>query len=338
MYPNIDPTSVEAQYESVLTPRARTVFNEKNYLNVRLQPGEKTKTLTIRLLPFSREEPVPFHMIHTHNIKVSPELNESQFKNYVCLRKTQDIDPKYGNLCPICEANMDANRVINEMKQRGSQDKEAEKMWKEISYATRGIDTWIVRCIERGKEEEGVKFWKFNNSKKKDGVYDKIMALYMVRKNERPGYNIFDLQNGKDLKITLTQEYNEKTRRTFTAVNVVDAGFESALSNDPAQIDAWIDDPKKWTDVYGVKNYDYLKLAYNQEVPFYDKDLGKWVSKKEYYETHPFNPTFSGATSEQFAKTFQEQNEQFGNFSSDQVDDIPNGYDQQYMEQPNMGW
>lgn len=39
-------------------------------------------------------------------------------------------------------------------------------MYSDLEFQTRKSESWIVRCIERGKEDEGVKFWKFNVSKK----------------------------------------------------------------------------------------------------------------------------------------------------------------------------
>ena len=52
---NIDGAAVVAQYESEhpVNLKKKTEFNPKNYLSARLVPGEATKTLTIRLLPFS---------------------------------------------------------------------------------------------------------------------------------------------------------------------------------------------------------------------------------------------------------------------------------------------
>ena len=74
--PNITPDSIVFNNESTNKGFSKTnAFNEKNYLNVRLdeQNGEKTKTLTIRLLPMDLETGNPFVRIHVHNVKVPKE-------------------------------------------------------------------------------------------------------------------------------------------------------------------------------------------------------------------------------------------------------------------------
>ena len=55
------------------------------------------------------------------------------------------------------------------------------KRYGDIEFLNKVKEMWIVRCIERDHEEDGVKFWLFNSSKKKDGVYDKIMNLAKIR-------------------------------------------------------------------------------------------------------------------------------------------------------------
>ena len=67
------------------------VFDTKNYLNVRLDPGETSKTIRIRLLPFP-DTRTPFLHIHMHRIMVPKEISESGFRSFVCLEKTEGLD------------------------------------------------------------------------------------------------------------------------------------------------------------------------------------------------------------------------------------------------------
>jgi hypothetical protein len=55
--PNITPESIVVTNDSSSNYTRPNAFNEKNYLNVRLDEknGEKQKTLTIRLLPMDLE-------------------------------------------------------------------------------------------------------------------------------------------------------------------------------------------------------------------------------------------------------------------------------------------
>ena len=340
---NIDAESVIKQYEMMNAPRnSGTTFDLRNYLNVQLGPNESSRTLQIRLLPFSAEETSPFHLIHTHSIKVHKEVYDKQFKNYVCLRRTLDINPELGHDCPICEINADVSKQLKELeaqKARGIVDSQKEKVLKELSFMTRKIDTWIVRCIERGKEDEGVKFWKFNDSKKKDGVYDKIINIFLQRKQESPNhdYNIFDLQQGKDLVLTLTKEVSDKGK-VFTAVKVLDAGMPSPLSNDPNKVSAWVYDKKKWTDVYSAKPYGFLQLTVNGKVPIFDRNTNIWVDKYSIENVPNQQPTIvnNGMPQEEAHAAMNAIQNQFSNFGTNGLDNTP-----QNMVMPSeseLGW
>ena len=66
---NIDASSVTEQYEkenSTPINKKKTEFDPKNYLQARLGQGETTKSLTIRLLPFSPEGGSPFKKVFIH--------------------------------------------------------------------------------------------------------------------------------------------------------------------------------------------------------------------------------------------------------------------------------
>jgi hypothetical protein len=80
---NINTKSENNNYNQV-------AFDTKNYLNVRLDPGQTEKTLKIRLLPFP-DTKTPFLHIHMHTIKVPKEISASGWKSYVCLEKTEVI-------------------------------------------------------------------------------------------------------------------------------------------------------------------------------------------------------------------------------------------------------
>lgn len=308
---NVTVEAIMAQNESVNTKKnfKKVNFSETNYLNCRLTKNEMTKTLKIRLLPFFPEGGSPFHMIHTHTLKVPKKIAESGFKSYVCLRNTKDIDSSLGDKCPICEIHDEANKLL-----RQAETEADKKRYSDLEYQTRCKNTWVVRCIERGHEDEGVKFWKFNVSQKKDGVYDKLFNLFKERKEEsgEEEYNIFDLENGKDLIITLSKDNNNKV-----AINIVDAGRESPLSKDPELAEKWINDDKKWNDVYVAKPYEYLKIVSTGGVPFFDKENKIWVSEEEIL-----------AAKEEETKnesiTQKENLSQFSNFDSDDLGETLN--------------
>lgn len=253
------------------TEKKTSNFSLQNYLNVRLDKGETKKTLTIRLLPMNLETGNPFALVHMHNVKVPKEVSPSGYKAYVCLSKNRDIDhDKYGHKCPFCEINQSAYKESEK-----TTDPLEKKKWQEISIANLSREAVIVRCIERGKEDEGVKFWKFNLRKDKSDPYNVIMNLYNLRKES--GINIFDYEKGCDLIVTINEGKNAPT--------IVD-GRVTPLSTNYEQAKAWIYDSKKWQDVFVAKTYEYLKLVSEMRIPWFDKEKGLWVDKEEFDATH----------------------------------------------------
>ena len=275
---NIDASSVTEQYEKEhaatgATSKKKTEFNEKNYLQARLKPGEAKKSLTIRLLPFSPEGGSPFKKVFIHTVKVNKELSPGGWRTFVCPPHND-----MGDKCPFCETSLMAREL------RHNSGSEAEKKkYGDVEFMNKVKPAWIVRCIERGHEEDGVKFWLFNDSVKKDGVYDKIYNIYDERKKaaEKKGKtsNIFDLMDGKDLIITLSKDQNGKT-----VIKIVDDEDKTSLTDDYEQGMAWINDPKQWNEVYTVKPYEYMAIVVKGGVPVYDKDKKLYVDSEELAE------------------------------------------------------
>ena len=250
--------------------KPKTVFNEKNYLQARLANGEKNKEMTIRLLPFSQEETIPFHKVHMHTVRVNKEVSPSGWKTFPCPVKNH-----LGDKCPFCETAKQAK----ELKASASNEQEKKK-YNEIEFMYQAKDMWIVRCIERGHEEDGVKFWLFPHSKKQQGVYDKINNIAVTRYKKALAQgkvnNIFDLNEGKDLVLTLSKDSMDKTQ-----INIADDDEKSPLTNDYEQGVAWINDEKKWDEVYTIKSYDYMSIIAQGGVPVFSKEKNTYVDKEE---------------------------------------------------------
>lgn len=240
-------------------------------------------------MPISKDSGSAFLRIKSHYIKVNPELaigSKKNMKGYVCCKHTSELHDNYGDKCAICDAH---DKFVE--KYKTCTNPSDKKMYEDLMKETNTIDYWVVRCIERGKEEEGVKFWKFPASKAKKGIYDTLMSLYKTRKQESINagdevpYNMFDLMNGKDIVLTISKGKDDKT-----SITVVDAGRESPLSKDVNKITEWVNDEKKWTDVYGIKTYDYLQIVLSGDVPFFDKEKNKFVPKSSVVSSKSDNP------------------------------------------------
>lgn len=275
---NIDADAVKTQYEAEqVVPNSinKTKFDTKNYLQARLAPNETEKTLTIRLLPFSPEGGSPFHKVSMHTVRVNKDISPSGWKTFVCPTHNKKDGAFMGEKCPFCETSQKARELKNK-----SLDEVTRNKYGDVEFINRVKDMWIVRCIERGHEEDGVKFWLFNSSKTKEGAYDKIMNLANKRAESaaKKGniYSIFDLENGLDLIVTLSRRQDGKTN-----IQVIDDGFPSPLTEDEELGKKWINDTKKWYDVYTVKPYEYMSIILQGGVPIYDKELNQFVDKSQ---------------------------------------------------------
>ena len=285
--PNISSQSIEEEWKDSSeyeNEESKTSFDEKNYLNVRLGKTDKEKELRIRLLPMDLKTGNPFVHICTHSIEVPREMvkeGQKPYKSYMCLdgRKNPLIDHEtYGTKCPICERNHEEFE-----KFQNETDPIKKDAYKKASLGFKHKDSVIIRCIERGKEEEGVKFWKFNLKFDNTDPYHQILDLVKQRETESfqatgEKKNILDIHNGRDLVIKITKGNTENQ----TAVKVTDYGFDSPLSKDENQMREWIYDNKKWQDVFTTKPYDYLKLVLDGKIPWYDREHKCWVEKQDF--------------------------------------------------------
>ena len=51
-------------------------------------------------------------------------------------------------------------------------------------------------------------------------------------------------------------------------------------------MEKWVNDDKKWSDVFVAKPYEYLSIIIDGDIPYFDKIQNKWVVKQnEDYST-----------------------------------------------------
>ena len=212
--PNISLDDIENEYarsNEGANDKKPSTFSEKNYLNVRLAKGENVKQITIRILPTSETVANPFTHVHFHSVQLKDaEKGETQWKTYVCLnpRNNPDIDhEQFGNKCPFCEENY---KAYQESIKEGVSPAQKEILQK-YSISNKPKEAVILRCIERGKENEGVKFWKFNIRQDKTDPYNKLINLVRQRNLESikalgVKKNILDCYSGRDIHLTITAD------------------------------------------------------------------------------------------------------------------------------------
>lgn len=307
----------EQEKEKVFVKKQQTSFDKKNYLQARLNDNEKSKTLVIRLLPFSPEGGSPFQKVFMHQVRVNKEVSSGGWKTFVC-----PIHNKLGDSCPFCATSEQARKFKNQ-----TTDKIQREKFGNIEFLNKVKEMWIVRCIERGYEEDGVKFWLFNHKKTNDGVYDKIINIFHTRANSAKAMgkvnNIFDLNQGKDLALNLTKDSNKRT-----VINVVDDDEKTPLSNDYELALSWINDAKKWTEVYTVKTQEFMSIIIEGGVPVYDKEKKCYVDKEVFLvdekiaKENEINENLTHETKD--FSTIKEEDELNGVISNEEIeDDLP---------------
>lgn len=288
---NISEEFILEEEKKAPTQGRANIFNVNNYLNVKLDKNEDKKVLKIRVLPIDKDTPKPFKKIFMHSVKLTPEQqgkNSSKWKSYICLKRTEGIDHEaLGCKCPFCEENSKAYKAYAEAA--NEVEKEA---YKEIFKSYFANEYGIIRCIERGHEEDGPKFWKFPIRQDGKDPMNTINRLYHSQKEEsiemgESPLNILDINDGKDFKITIEAVYDKQNNRTDkTSISIEPYGKRKPLSEDVNEMIKWVNDEKKWSDVFVAKPYDYLSLIIDKKVPFYDKANGVWCAMTGGTQTH----------------------------------------------------
>lgn len=257
----------------------KPAFDSKNYLDFSIPEGQKSREITIRLLPINIRDGKPefFQIVHLHNISVHKDLkpNKSGKKTYMCLgpKNTGIKHEIYGSKCPVCEAQQE---IWNKWHEETNEIKKKELVKEAGALNVR--EYCIVRCIERGKENEGPKFWRIPLRQDQTDAYHKILLLGETRRKEGKeagvDINIYSLYEGRDLIITFTEGTGAPT--------VVDKGISTPITRDNELLTKWYYDEKKWSDVFSTKPYDYLKIAFDGEIPWFDNINKCWVPKSEF--------------------------------------------------------
>ena len=240
------------QYESSHNGKrdngSQKTYDLKNYFNTQLPTGVNEATKKIRILPPAEGQKTPFTVMYGHKKKINGE-----WKTFPCLKH------EMGEECPFCQAR---EALLATGKE---EDKELAKQ-----YSAKQM--YVVKVIDREKEHEGVKFWRFNHDYRKQGTYDKIMKAIIA-----VGHDITSVEEGRDLNIEIARDSNK-----VPAVQAVTYPLNSSpLSTDSSKVSEWVTDTRTWQDVYSVRGYEYLAIIVKGDTPVWDKDEKKYVGKLE---------------------------------------------------------
>ena len=328
---NTDAKALEEQNENLkranneYQSQKKTSFDPKNYLDLKLKEHEATKTVKVRFLPISATDGTVFFDIITHALKVDKEIAKSGFKSYVCLNSEKAESKEE---CPICKKSQELFGKAAQARKEGNEAL-SKSLFKE-ACSLKKKRTFIARVIDRDHEDEGVKFWRFNENSKGEGVYDKLMSLFKTRKEEakeegEEDYSIFDLYNGKDIIINVSKSLIPDGfggMKETIAYNITDGGNRKPLSKDIDKANSWLNDQKTWKDVYSLKSADYLELVVNGKIPVFSKEKGTYVEKVE-FDTEAKKAEEEAATEVLKENYVSANNTEVVNNAVDGDDDLP---------------
>jgi hypothetical protein len=268
--------AVLSQYEKN-TARSQGTGNQmsqdermKKYFTTLLDKNSRTGQKRVRILP-TPDGSSPFKEVWYHEIQVDGKWV-----------KLYDPGKNDGERSPLTE-------VYEELMSTG---KESDK---KLAPQYRSRKFYIVKVVDRDAEDDGVKFWRFKDNYKQEGILDKIIPIWKQKGD------ITNPENGRDLIIEMVKS-KTPAGKEYTVVQTIMYDDPTPLHSDDAIKKEWVEDEMTWSDVYSKKPVEYLEAVSRGEVPRWDSDLKKYV-----YGDSVEDMTMGGGT--QSEKTYDPQSE-----------------------------
>ena len=248
--------AVLAQYEknkqeSSSKPRMSDEDRLKQYFTIALPKGTKQGEKRIRILP-TTDGSSPFKEVFFHNTQV-----QGRWMKIYDAGKDSTGNPT-GDRSPL-------NEVEAALKLAGDEQS------KELARQYRSQKFYIVKVIDRDKEEDGVKFWRFKHNWKGDGPIDKIIPIW------RNKGDVTDVNEGRDLILILQAVPLPGGRGEYTTVSSVMYEDPGKLSDNNSESEEWTSNEKTWKDVYSQKPVEYLEAIAKGAEPVWDNELKKYT-------------------------------------------------------------
>ena len=217
----------------------------KKYFALLLDDKSNSGTRRVRILP-TRDGSSPFVEAWYHEIQVGGKW-----------QKFYDPGKNDNERSPL-------NEVYEELMSTGKDsDKELAKQYKSRKF-------YIVKVIDRDREEDGVKFWRFKHNYKNEGILDKIIPIW------RNKGDITDPDKGRDLIIELTKQKTPKGA-AYTTVSTIMYDDPTPIHEEKETMNGWINDELTWQDVYAKKPVEYLEAIARGEEPRWFSETGGYV-------------------------------------------------------------
>lgn len=221
------------------------------YFTLRLEDNQNSGVRTFRILPLDTDGKW-YDIVKFHSLKVGN-------------RWVKLYDPAQdGEDSPL-------NNMYKQLMNGDSEDKK-------LANSYRSRDFYIVRGIERGKESEGVKFWRFPKVYDGSGIMDKIQPMMKHLNDKNPGSGaFFNPIMGRDLVISVVKDSNKK----YAKVSQIIFDDPSPLSENEELMTQWLNDETTHTDMFRKKPFEYLEIIAQGGEPVWDSDAKKFVAKSD---------------------------------------------------------
>jgi hypothetical protein len=148
---------------------------------------------------------------------------------------------------------------------------------KKIANSYKSREFYIVKGIERGKEHEGVKFWRFPKVNDGSGIMDKMIPMMNRLNDKNPGSGAFyrpDAQ-GRDIVISVVRD----TVKNYTKVSQIMFDDPAELSKDAEQATTWLTNEMTWKDIWKKKSIDFLRIVAQGGEPVWNSEQKGFVAK-----------------------------------------------------------
>ena len=243
--------AVLAQYESAKqsgsssTSKMSQEERMKKYFAAILTKDETQGQRRVRILP-TTDGSSPFKEVWFHELYIDGKW-----------QKFYDPGKNDNERSPL-------NEVYDELMSTGkASDKELARQYRPRKF-------YIVKVIDRDKEQDGPKFWRFKHNYKQEGIFDKIIPIYKAKGD------VADPDNGRDLILELTKAKTPKGAY-YTVIQTVMYDDPEAIHQDADTMDSWVNDELTWENVYSKKPTEYLEALARGETPRWDSDAGKYI-------------------------------------------------------------
>jgi hypothetical protein len=231
------------------------------YFTIALDKGITRGEKIFRILPPATPDQSPFVEVYFHVVEVGGKS-----------RKLYDPGKNEGKPSPL-------NEIYNGLKA------DPDPAVKKLAAKYRPRLYYIIKGIERGKEHEGIKFWRFPHESNGKGVFDMITTIF-----KRFG-DITDPVTGCDLNIDLSKVKDQRGKE-YTAITSILPSAPSTLSTNPELTKQWLEDKMTWENVYKKYDHEYLLIIGEGHIPMWSEQENKWIAKPE------ADPTTSTSTEE----------------------------------------